>query len=93
MMSLLLVIMLLMSISLVSSFTVFKNKLYKSSSLSSLSMINDNTLKNIIVSGFVSKANEIAESFVFSKLYEKVLLLLLLSSLMLTLLCRDIGNL
>lgn len=67
--------MLLMLITLVSSFTLYKNNQYNK--ISSLSMVSttsnsENTLKNIIVSGFVSKANQIAESFVFSKLYEKV---------------------
>ena len=64
--------LILISLSIVSSFSLYKNKfnnIYKSS----LSMsTNENTLKNIIVSGFVSKANDFFDSFVFSKIYEKV---------------------
>ena len=70
--------LLLISISLVSSFSLFKyskfNNIHRSLSLSSsLSMnTNENALKNIIVSGFVSKATGFFDSFVFSKIYEKV---------------------
>jgi len=67
----------MMLISLVSSFSLYKfNNIYKSSSSLSLSMnSNENKLKNIIVSGFVSKANDFSDSFVFSKIYEKVIII------------------
>ena len=72
MMSITILFLILISLSIVSSFSLYKNKfnnIYKSS----LSMsTNENTLKNIIVSGFVSKANDFSDSFVFSKIYEKV---------------------